>query len=55
MPALFRLSVKAQIVHFTFKTLAATIQTEIEFPIPHAANVLHCILAKENKIEIKEL
>ena len=31
--ALFRLSVKAQIVHFTFKTLTATIQAEIELPI----------------------
>ena len=30
---LFRLSVKAQIAHFTFKTLAATIQAEIELPI----------------------
>ncbi len=31
--ALFGLSVKAQIVHFTFKTQAAAIQAEIELPI----------------------
>ncbi len=57
--ALFRLSVKAQIVYFTFETLTATIHTEIELPIHNAdaespGRNAACGLLRELKPERRE-